>query len=87
MSRHVGLSASTIKEILIFELGSRKYPRKWVPHLVGAPQKNDWRLAAMAMLELLREREPSDVSGIATGDESQRTARNVCSAARRSHAF
>jgi hypothetical protein len=70
MSRYLGVSASTVEEILIRESRFKKCARQWVPHLLDAAHnKNRW-LPAIELLKLLRERELFDFNDIPTTDES-----------------
>jgi hypothetical protein len=68
--RHCGLSASTVKELLIRELRFKKYVRRWVPHLRDMAQNKHCQLSGFNLLKLLREREPFDFNGVTTEDES-----------------
>jgi hypothetical protein len=70
MSRHFGVSPSTLKEAFIRELEFRKHARRWVPHWLDDARKNHWRESVIELFELLRRREAYDFDGIATGDES-----------------
>jgi hypothetical protein len=55
MSKHFGVSASTVKEILIRELGLRKYQMNEDGcQLPRGQQRNDQRLGARELLEILR---------------------------------
>jgi transposase len=69
MSRHFGVSSSTVKEVLICELGLRKYAGRWVPHLLDDTQKNHRPAPEIELFELLRGRKAYYFNGIATGDE------------------
>jgi hypothetical protein len=70
MSRHFGVSLSAAKEILSHELGFRKYPQRWVPHLPDNAQRNHRGASVIEVIELLRGREAHDFDAIATDDES-----------------
>jgi hypothetical protein len=63
------MRASAVKEILIRELGFKKYARRWVSHLIDA-QKKCRLSSAIKLLKQLRERESFDFNCITTGDES-----------------
>jgi hypothetical protein len=49
MSRHFGVSASTVKEILIHELEFKKYARRWVPHFLDAAQRKSRQSSAIEL--------------------------------------
>jgi hypothetical protein len=70
VSRHFGVSYSTVKEVLSHELGFRKYAGRWVPQLLDDARTNHRRASAIELLELLRGRKAYNFNGIATGDES-----------------
>jgi hypothetical protein len=70
MLQHFGLSASTKKELLIRESGFKKYARRWVPHSLDAAQDKHCQLSGFELLTLLCEREPFDVNGVVTEDDS-----------------
>jgi histone-lysine N-methyltransferase SETMAR len=70
MAAHFNLTPTTVKEILIRELGFRKFTRRWVPHLLSAAQKKDRVDQCKLLLGLLREQSAHNFNTIATGDES-----------------
>jgi hypothetical protein len=51
--RHFAMSASTVKEMPICALRSKKYIRRWVPHLLDPAQKKYCRLSAIKLLKIL----------------------------------
>jgi hypothetical protein len=64
------VSASTLEEILIRELGSKRCTQRQVAYVFNATQKKHCRSSAIEMLKLLRDREPFDSNGITTENES-----------------
>jgi hypothetical protein len=70
MPRYFDVSASTVKEILIRELGFKRCTQRQVPCVLNATQKKHRQSSPIEMLKLLCEREPFDSNGITTGDES-----------------
>jgi histone-lysine N-methyltransferase SETMAR len=70
ISRHFRLSPPTVKEILMRELGLRKFSRRWVPHLLSDAQKEARIVECGKLLSMLAMYAEHDFEGIATGDES-----------------
>jgi hypothetical protein len=70
ISFYFGMSPSTVKEVFSRELGSMKYARRWVPHLVDHEQQNHRRASTIELLELLPGQQAYDFDGPATGHES-----------------
>jgi SET domain-containing protein len=68
ISWHFGLSASIVKEILIFQLGFKTYTPSRISHLPDAAQRKHRRLSAGEPLKLSRECELFDFNNITTRD-------------------
>jgi transposase len=70
VSRHIDVSASTVKEIMTRELGLKKYTRRWVPHELSEDQKK-FRVDQSRMpLDILQLYAEHNFEGIVTDHES-----------------
>jgi hypothetical protein len=70
IAKHFDISVLTVKDLLIRELGLRKFTRRWVSHSLSAAQKREWVTQSRLMLDLLRQHQAADFKAIATKDES-----------------
>jgi hypothetical protein len=59
-----------VKEIVIRELGLKKFIRRWMSHLLSGAQKKLWTVAFRKFLSMLGMSAEHDCEGIATGDNS-----------------
>jgi hypothetical protein len=70
LSRHFGVCATTVKDILARDLGLKKFTRRLAPHTLSGPQKVKRVEASAELLQILNDLEADSFDGIATGDES-----------------
>jgi hypothetical protein len=70
LSRHFGVCATTVKDILVRDLGLSKLTRRWVPHTLSGPQKVKRVEGSTELFQILNDLEADSFHGIATGDES-----------------
>jgi hypothetical protein len=70
IAKHFDISVSTVKDLLIRELGLRRFTRRWVPHSPSAAQKRERGTQSRLLLDLLRQHQAPDFKAVATGDES-----------------
>jgi hypothetical protein len=70
LSGHFSVCATTAKEILIRDLGLKKFTRRWVSHTPPDPQKGMTLEASNELLQILNDLEADSFDRIATGDES-----------------
>jgi hypothetical protein len=71
ISRHFSVCTTTAKEILVRDLGLKKFTRRWVPHTLSDPQKVMKTEESNKLLQILNDLEPDSFDGITTGDESR----------------
>jgi hypothetical protein len=64
------LTHQTIKEVLVSDLGMRKFVRRWIPHLLSEANRRERVPKANLLLEELRADEGNEFANIMTGDES-----------------
>jgi hypothetical protein len=70
MSKHFRTVRGTIMEILLRDLGLKKFSGRWVSHRLSSSQKADRVNRSRVLLHLLQQLQPFDFEGITTGDES-----------------
>jgi hypothetical protein len=69
LSRHFGVCATTVKDILARDLGLKTFTRRW-PSYTVRPTKNEERRGINCAVTDLNDLEADSFDGIATGDES-----------------
>jgi hypothetical protein len=60
----------TIKRVLVSDLGTRKFGRRWIPHDLSEANRREGALKANLLLEELRADEGNEFANTMTGDES-----------------
>jgi hypothetical protein len=70
LAKKLAASPHTIKEILIRDLGMRKFTRRWVHHELSAAGKTKRVVDAQTLVQALRNNESQNFSYIMTGYES-----------------
>jgi hypothetical protein len=70
-SRHFSVWAATAKEILVRNLGLKKFTRRRVPHILSDSQKVTRVEASNELMEILNDLEADSFDGITTSDESR----------------
>jgi hypothetical protein len=60
----------TIKQLLVSDLGMRKFVRRWISHDLSEANRRERVLKATLLLEGLRADEENEFANIMTGDES-----------------
>jgi hypothetical protein len=71
LSRHFGVCATTVKDLLARNLGLKLFIRRWVPHTPSVPQQVKRVEASIELLQILNDLEADSFDGIATGDQSR----------------
>jgi hypothetical protein len=69
LSRHFSVCATNAKEILVRDLSSKKFTRRWVPYTLSDLQKAMRVEASNELLQILNDLEADSFDGIKTGGE------------------
>jgi hypothetical protein len=70
LSRHFGVCATIVKDILARDLGLKEFTRRWVRDTLSGRQKVKRVEGSTELLQILTDLETDPFDGIATGDES-----------------
>jgi hypothetical protein len=70
LAARLSLTHQTIKQVLVSDLGMRKFVKRWLPYDLSGANRRGRVLKANLLLEELRTDEGNEFANTMTGDES-----------------